>query len=74
MMEWSAELDHIGFADNTDIPDYLDISAKPSSHLLGKSHQWKHQNNVWNMFKVNIKNNKDNRTTSVSLLLTLNIF
>ena len=46
-------------------------------HLLFQSQQWKRQNNVWNMFKVN--NNKDApklgqwRHPSF-LLLTLNIF
>ena len=27
----------------------------PSRHLLVQSQQWKHQNNVWNLFKVNDK-------------------
>ena len=33
-----------------------------SQHLLVPNQQWKHQNNVWNLFKVN---NKDTRTTSM---------
>ena len=33
-----------------------------SRHLLIQSQLWKHQKNVWNMFKVN---NKDTRTTSL---------
>ena len=33
-------------------------------HLLFQSQQWKRQNNVWNMFKVN--NNKDARTRSIT--------
>ena len=32
-------------------------------HLLVQSQQWKHQNNVWNLFKVN---SKDTRTTSLT--------
>ena len=52
----------------------------PSRYLLVQSQQCKHQNNVWNLFKVY---NKDTRTTSLalfidvilmSLLLTLNDF
>ena len=31
----------------------------PSWYLLAQSQQWKYQNNVWNLFKVN---NKDTRT------------
>ena len=31
-----------------------------SWHLVVQIQQWKHQNNVWNLFKVN---NKDSRTT-----------
>ena len=33
-------------------------------HLLFQSQQWKRQNNVWNMFKVN--NNKDARPRSIT--------
>ena len=52
----------------------------PSRYLLVQSQQCKHQNSVWNLFKVY---NKDTRTTSLtlfidvilmSLLLTLNRF
>ena len=32
-------------------------------HLLVQSQQWKHQKNVWNLFKVN---NKDNSMTSMA--------
>ena len=32
-------------------------------HLLVQSQQWKHQKNVWNLFKVN---NKDNSLTSMA--------
>ena len=39
------------------------ILPMPSWHLLVQSQQWKHQNNVWNMFKVN---NKDTKTTSLT--------
>ena len=35
----------------------------PIHHLHVQSQQWKHQNNVWNLFKVN---NKDYRTTSLT--------
>ena len=35
----------------------------PRQHLLVKSQQWKHQNNNWNLFKVN---NKDTTTTSMA--------
>ena len=43
-----------------------------SWHLLFQSQQWKHQNNVWNLCKIN---NKDvNDVVLVSLLLTLNMF
>ena len=48
------------------------IIGFPSRHLLVQSQQWKHQSNVWNMFKVN---NKDTRRSSLtSWLLTLNRF
>ena len=35
----------------------------PSRALLVQSQQWKHQSNVWKLFKVN---NKDTRTTSMT--------
>ena len=38
-------------------------------HLLAHGQQWKHQNNVWNLFKVN---NRD--TSTFFFLLTLNRF
>ena len=39
------------------------IKKWPSRHLPVQSQQWKHQNNVWNRFKVN---NNNNRTTSLT--------
>ena len=42
---------------------YRNIILEPSRHLLVQSQQWKHQNNVWNRFKVNIK---DTRMTSMT--------
>ena len=54
-----------------------DISNKlfTQQHLLAHGQWWKHQKNVWYLFKVN---NTDTRTTShvflLSLLLTLNRF
>ena len=42
----------------------------PSRHLLVQKQQWKHQNNVWNLFKVNNKDTR--RLVLVSLLLSLN--
>ena len=33
MMEWSAELDHIGLGDNINILDHFDISAKPPAGI-----------------------------------------
>ena len=44
---------------------------KPSQNLLVQSSQWKHQHNVWNLFKVN---NKDTRTTLLTHLTDLNKF
>ena len=48
-------------------------SSLSSRHLLVKSQQWKHQNSVYNLFKVNYK---ETNTTSHSVLvfplLTLN--
>ena len=40
----------------------------PTGILLVQSQQWKHQNNVWNLFKVN---NRDTRTTSMTLFWCL---
>ena len=37
----------------------------PNRRLLVQSKQWKHLNNLWNLFKVN---NKDTRTMSLSSL------
>ena len=34
----------------------------PNQHLFVQSQQWKHQNNVWNLFKVS---NKNTRRTSM---------
>ena len=36
----------------------------PTQHLFVHSQQWKHHNNVWNLFIVN---NKDTRKTSLTL-------
>ena len=41
----------------------LYVETVTSRHLLVQSQQWKHQNNMWNLFKVN---NKDTKTTSVT--------
>ena len=52
----------------------MKILELPRRHILLQSQQRKHQNNGWNLFKVN---NKDTRATSVMLhllLLTLNLF
>ena len=35
------------------------LCSLPSSHLLVQSQQQKHQSNVWNLFKVNSKENND---------------
>ena len=43
-------------------------SSNSKLNLHVQSQQWKHQNNVWDLFKVN---NKDNRTTSLILLSLL---
>ena len=37
--------------------------SQPSQHLLAQGQQWKHQNNMLNLFKVN---NKGTRTTSLT--------
>ena len=42
--------------------------TQTSRHLLVQSQQWRHQNNVWNLFQVN---NKDNRTMSLTSLSCL---
>ena len=42
----------------------------PIRHLLVQSQQWKQQNNVWNLIKVNNRDNRDTRTT----LLTSGVF
>ena len=44
----------------------------PSRYLLVKSQEWKHQDNVWNLFKISNKDFRD--VVLVSLLLTLNGF
>ena len=38
--------------------------ALPSRYLLAQSQKWKHQHNVWNMFKVNYKNTRMTSMTS----------
>ena len=43
------------------LPSLLEYYILPCRHLLVQSQQWKHQNNVWNMFKIN---NKDTWMTS----------
>ena len=39
------------------------VREETSWHLLVQSLQWKHQNNMWNLVKVN---NKDSKTTSLT--------
>ena len=46
----------------------------PSRLLLVQSQQWKHDSNLWNMFKVNNKSTRTTSVTSVSLLLISNRF
>ena len=41
----------------------------PRRDLLVQSLQWKHQNSVWNLFKVNNKNTRMTSTTLVSCLI-----
>ena len=41
----------------------FNLLTPPSRHLLAQSQQQKHQNNVWNLFKVN---HKDTRATSIT--------
>ena len=48
--------------------DYFTWSKVVIWYLLVQSQQWKHQNNVWNLFKVN---NKDARTRSWYLYCSL---
>ena len=45
------------------IPLYINVLRYPNIHLLVQSQRWEHQENVWNLFKVN---NKDTRTTSMT--------
>ena len=40
----------------------------PNRHLIVQCQQWEHQNNVWNLFKVN---NKETRTTTFTVLISL---
>ena len=42
------------------------VKEKLSRYLLVPSQYWKHQKNLWNLFKVN---SKDTRTTLLTLLL-----
>ena len=44
---------------------------QPSRHLTVQTKHWKHQNNAWNMFKIN---NKDTRTTSMIISLFVLVF
>ena len=48
------------------------LYSVPNRHLLVKSKQWKHQNNVSNLLKVNSEVDV-NDVVVVSSLLTLNI-
>ena len=41
----------------------------PSRYLLDQSQQWRHQNNVWNLFKVKNKGNKMKLITSVVFII-----
>ena len=43
---------------------YLSGFSLPSRHLLVQSQQWKQQNNMWNIFRVN---KKETRMTSMAL-------
>ena len=43
-------------------------------HLLVQCQQWKHQNSVWNLFKVNSESNHVSDFFLVSSLLNLNRF
>ena len=43
---------------------YDGIKKRLSRHLLAQSQSWKHQNNVWNRFKVN--NNDSKKTPLMS--------
>ena len=54
----------------------LHFQSSPNRHLLLQSQQWKHQNNVNNLFKVNNKREqKDVKgVVLLSLLLTLSRF
>ena len=49
-------------------------AALSSKDLICSKRQWKHQNNLWNRFKVKNKHQKDDiDVVLVCLLLTLNI-
>ena len=50
---------------------YLTHLSSASRRLLVQNKQRKHQKNVWNLFKVN---NKDERMTLMFLLVILNIY
>ena len=43
------------------VTTFINCHPDPSWHLHDKSQYWKHQNNVWNLFKIN---NKDTRCCS----------
>ena len=69
---------HVAFPDFARIlvfENFL-ILQGPIQHLLVQSHQWKHQNNVWNIFKVDNKETKTNVNDPflVSLLVSLKLF
>ena len=55
---------------------YVKLYQIPSRHLLVQSQQWKQQNNMLNLFKVNIKKLQNYLIVIflVSLLLNLKIF
>ena len=59
---------HVTFLDFSGILVFENFLKGPIQHLLVQSQQWKHQNNVPNMFKVN---NKETRTTLMTLLWCL---
>ena len=64
---WHGKVTH----SSKDFTEYFYGEIIPSRHLLVQSQQWKPQNNMGNLFKVN---NKDTRTTSIRILLTCNRF
>ena len=45
-------------------------TSKPRRYLLVQSQKWKHQNKIWNLFKVT---NKDTRTTCLYCFLWTNV-